>query len=389
MGIILKVLLSVLLISGNIFPENKTVHKPQKYKIKKVVIDAGHGGKDPGAIGKKGKEKDITLAIALKLGTYIKKYIKGVEVIYTRKTDVFIELFRRSEIANQAGADLFISIHVNASKKRKIKGTSTFIMGLNKSQENLDVAKRENSVILTEKNYKSKYEGYDPNSPESEIMLSLFQNAYLEQSISLASKVQMQLTKKASREGRGVRQAGLVVLWNCTMPSILVETGFITNRAEEKYLMSDYGQSLIASAIFRAFRSYKEEVESKSNFSVKRNKKIIINKTNDSTSKKNDANQTLKKHKKEKSNVIFKVQIASSVKKIDTNPRNFRGIKNVKRQQYKTSKGYRYTVGNTSSFKEIVKLQKKIRKKLKGAYIIAFKNGKKISVKEALAEIKK
>lgn len=375
MGVIIKIILTLLLISGVKTPEKKK--NINNYKIKKVVIDAGHGGKDPGAIGKKAKEKDITLAIALKLGTYIKKYIKGVKVIYTRKTDVFVELYKRSEIANNAGADLFISIHVNASKKKKIKGTSTFVMGLDKANDNLDVSKRENSVILIEKNYKSKYEGYDPGSPESEIMLSLFQNAYLEQSISLASKVQKQLTKRASREGRGVRQAGLVVLWNCTMPSILVETGFITNKFEEKYLMSDYGQSLIASAIFRAFRSYKEEVESKSNFSVKGKRAQKEKKTNTKVRK--------EEPKIQKCKIIYKVQIASSIKKIKTVPQNFKGIENVEREKYKTSNGYRYTVGSTNSFKEIIKQQNKLRKKFKGAFVIAFNGTEKISVKKAMS----
>ena len=157
-----------------------------KYKIKKIVIDAGHGGKDPGALGKKTKEKDIALSIALKLGEYIEKNIPGVEVIYTRKTDKFIELHRRSEIANENNADLFISIHVNANRYRSITGTSSYVMGLNRAKENLEVVKRENSVILNEKNYKKYYQGFDPNSPETDIILSLYQNAYLDQSISFA-----------------------------------------------------------------------------------------------------------------------------------------------------------------------------------------------------------
>jgi len=238
---------------------------PQKseaqYKINTIVIDAGHGGKDPGAVGKKAYEKKITLAIALKLGKYIETKLKGVKVIYTRKTDVFIELFKRAEVANKHNAQVFISIHVNSLNNSKPYGTSTYVMGVDKSKENLEVAQRENSVILKEKGYKKNYKGFDPNSPESHITLSLLQNAYLEQSLLLAQKVQNQFKTRAGRKDRGVRQAGLVVLWNATMPAILVETGFISNSVEEKYLLSDYGQSIIASAIFRAFRDYKNEIE--------------------------------------------------------------------------------------------------------------------------------
>ncbi len=328
------------------------------YKIRKVVIDAGHGGKDPGALGRIKHEKDIALAIALKLGAYIEKNIKGVQVIYTRKTDKFIELYRRSEIANENNADLFISIHVNANKKKSISGTSTWVMGLNKAQDNLEVTRRENSAILIEKDYKTKYSGYDPSSPETDIILSLYQNAFLEQSIALAEKVQSQFAKRASRKSRGVRQAGLIVLWNCTMPSILIETGFITNTTEEKYLNSDYGQSIIASAIYRAFRDYKIEIE-KSNFSYK-NKKVKTN----------------KKIKADK-NIIYKIQIAYSVRKLETKPQNFKGIKNVKRE--KRGSKYRYTVGYTNSHEEIINLQKKINKKIPDAFIIAYKNGKIIN----------
>ncbi|MDF1550168.1 MAG: N-acetylmuramoyl-L-alanine amidase, partial [Bacteroidales bacterium] len=235
-----------------------------QYKIKTVVIDAGHGGKDPGAVGKKAKEKDIALSIALKVGTYIEQYIKGVKVIYTRKTDEFIELYKRAEIANKNKADVFISIHVNSHTSSKPYGTATYVMGLHKSEENLEVAKFENSVILKEEGYKKNYKGYDPNSDESHIILSLLQNAHLEQSLVLASKIQDQFRTRVGRKDLGVRQAGLVVLWNATMPAILVETGFISNANEEKYLITDQGQSFLASAIYRAFKEYKNEIEKSS-----------------------------------------------------------------------------------------------------------------------------
>ncbi len=316
-----------------------------------IVIDAGHGGKDPGALGKKSKEKDIALAIAKKTGEYIKKYIPGVKVIYTRTDDKFIELHKRSDIANENDADLFISIHVNAGRKKDIKGTSVFVMGLNKADKQLDVVKRENSVILIEDNYKTKYEGFDPDSPESDIIFSLYQNAYLDQSIKLAEYLREEFKNKAKRIDRDVRQAGLVVLWNCSMPGILVETGFITNPEEEAFLNSEKGREIIASAIYRAVKKYKNEIEHK-------------------------------EKKQTKNDITFKIQVAYSSKKIDTAPENFKGVKNV--ECVEDGKYYRYFTGNNKSYEEIAKLLNEIRKKIPEAYIIAVNNGKLITVKEAL-----
>jgi N-acetylmuramoyl-L-alanine amidase len=269
-------------------------------KLKTVVIDAGHGGIDPGALGKISKEKDITLALALKVGKYIEENLPDIKVIYTRKTDEFIELYKRSDIANKNNADLFISIHVDAGTLPSITGTSTFVMGLNKAEKQLEVVKRENSVIMIEENYEKTYDGFDPNSPESEIIFSLYQNAYLEQSIKLAEYVQFQFKEKAKRVNRDVRQAGLVVLWNCSMPGILIETGFITNPEEEKYLNSEEGQSVIASAIYRAVKSYKYFIE---------NQREEITNTD----------------------VVFKLQIAYSTKNLPTTPENFNGIEQVEK----------------------------------------------------------
>ncbi len=326
-------------------------------KVKTVVIDAGHGGKDPGAIAAKKYEKDITLAIALKVGNYITKNVPGVKVIYTRDDDTFVKLFRRSEIANENNADLFISIHVNASKNKNIKGTSTFVMGMNKAEKNIEVAKNENNVILQEVDYKSNYEGFDPNSPETEIILHLVQSAYFDNSIILATKIQNQLRDKAMRTDRGVKQAGLIVLWNCTMPSVLVETGFITNSTERKYLTSDYGQSLIASAIYRSFKEYKYQIEKTKPEEKIENKKITPD-------------------KQDKAVVIYKVQIASSPKKLELKHYNFKGIRNV--SCYKEGAKYRYTVGNSKNLDEIKKLKIQVRKKYPDAFITAFKNNKKI-----------
>ncbi|MCF6241497.1 MAG: N-acetylmuramoyl-L-alanine amidase [Bacteroidales bacterium] len=348
-----------------------------QYKINTVVIDAGHGGKDPGAIGKKAYEKDITLKIALKLGNYIKKNLKGVKVIYTRKTDVFVELFKRAEIANKNNAQVFISIHVNSNEKSSYTGTSTYVMGVDKSDENLEVAQLENSVILKEKSYKKNYKGFDPNSPESYITLSLLQNAHLEQSLQLAKIVQDQFRTRAGRKDRGVRQAGLVVLWNATMPAILVETGFISNPTEEKYLMTDYGQSIIASAIFRAFREYKNQIEKNSKYVPVSSQKTNTNKQNTSINK---ASYT-----KTETGIIFRVQIRSSANRIPSGSSEFKGLKNVKEINYKGI--YKYYYGATDSFSEILKIQEVVRKKIPDAFVVSFKNGKRIPLDQALKEI--
>jgi len=229
-----------------------------------VVIDAGHGGKDNGTSGSFSKEKDVALQIAMELGETIKQYLKDVEVIYTRNTDEFIGLKERATVANKKGADLFISIHCNAveANKERSYGTETWVMGLHKSEANLEVAQRENSVILLEENNSEKYEGFDPNDPQSYILFSLYQNANLENSLNLADKIETQFTERVGRHSRGVKQAGFVVLYQTSMPSVLVEVGFLTNNKEEKYLNDKLGQTYIASGIFRAFRDYKNEIES-------------------------------------------------------------------------------------------------------------------------------
>jgi N-acetylmuramoyl-L-alanine amidase len=232
-----------------------------EFKIRTVIIDAGHGGKDPGTHGATLNEKDVVLKIALKLGEYIEKNHPEVKVIYTRKTDKFIELKERAAIANRNKAELFISIHANAIANNKTFGTETWVMGLHKSEANLAVAKRENSVILKEENYEEKYQGFD-NSTESIIMMSLIQNAYLESSVKFADKIEKQFKSKVGRNSRGVKQAGFIVLYETSTPSVLVEVGFLTNANEEKFLGTDDGQDLVASGIYRAFKEYKSEVES-------------------------------------------------------------------------------------------------------------------------------
>jgi N-acetylmuramoyl-L-alanine amidase len=234
-----------------------------------IVIDAGHGGNDHGAIGFFSSEKDITLAVALKVGEDIKENISNATVIYTRKSDKFIDLRERANIANKNKADLFISIHVNSTNSKNAIGTETFVMGLTKDKENLEVAMKENELIFLEKDYSTKYEGFDPKSPESFITFTLTQNIFKEQSIDLASKIQSQYKDRISRLDRGVKQAGFWVLFTTAMPSVLTEIGFISNPSEEKYLNSIQGQDNLSSAIFRACRDYIKEIDSKNGLSKK------------------------------------------------------------------------------------------------------------------------
>lgn len=325
------------------------------YKIRKVVIDAGHGGKDSGARGKSSYEKDIALAIALKLGSYIENNIKGVEVIYTRKTDIFVELYQRGDIANKAKADLFISIHANSfPQNSRVAGTETYVMGLHTDERNFEVAKKENSVITFEEDYTSHYEGFDPNSAESYIIFSLMQNTFLEQSADFASNVQEQFKIRAKRRDRGVRQAGFVVLWRTTMPSVLIETGYISNPTEEAFLKSKTGQEYLASAIYRAFKNYKSGIESKSHFT-----------------------QT-----KAEPGSFFKVQVASSKLRIPLDSPVFKNYKDVVEIE---SKGrYKYAVGNMISYDDILEFNKKVRADFTDSFIIAVKEGEIIPLSEAL-----
>ena len=231
-------------------------------KVATVVIDPGHGGRDPGTLGKKSKEKDVALKISLKFGAYIEKNMPDVRVIFTRKDDSYLALEERPEIANRAKADLFVCIHANSLPNAPAFGTETYVMGLHKDKGNLEVAMRENSVIMMDENYKERYEGFDPNSAESYIMFSLSQSAYQESSLRFAQKIEQQFKTKTGRHSRGVKQAGFWVLWKTSMPSVLIETGFLSQDKEEKFLLSETGQDSIARGIFRAFKEYKSEMES-------------------------------------------------------------------------------------------------------------------------------
>ena len=232
------------------------------FRVDTIVIDAGHGGHDPGTHGVKALEKNITLSIALKVGNYIKQNVPGVKVIYTRTDDRYIALDERANIANKNKADLFISIHANALSRPEVHGTETYVMGPHKADGNMEVAKRENAVILLDSNHEERYEGFDPNTPESYILFSLAQSAYQESSVKLADLIENQFKERVGRRSLGVKQAGFWVLWRTSMPSVLVEVGYLTNPNEEKYLSGDTGQDLIASGIYRAFKDYKNQIES-------------------------------------------------------------------------------------------------------------------------------
>ena len=250
---IISVLTSLLYLVISSF--TKPVENPNGFIINTVVIDAGHGGKDPGTA--KGKEKTYALDIALKLGKKITKAYPEVNVIYTRDKDVFIPLHERAAIANRNKADLFISIHCNSHPKPHIKGTETYVMGLHKTEDNLNLAKKENNVILMEDDYQKSYKGYNPQSPLAHIMLANYQNAFMSQSTKFASGVEKQFEKLPGMNSRGVKQAGFLVIWETTMPSVLIETGYLTNAEDAKTLGSESGREKIADAIFKAFEEHK------------------------------------------------------------------------------------------------------------------------------------
>jgi N-acetylmuramoyl-L-alanine amidase len=360
------------------------------YKLKTVIIDAGHGGKDPGSPGKLTYEKDVVLAIALKLGKLIETELPGVKVIYTRKTDEFIPLHQRADIANENKADLFISIHANGNPNSLVTGTETLVLGLHRAGENFEVAKRENSVILLEADYHTRYEGFDPNSPESYIIFSLMQNLYFEQSINMAALVEDQFRERAQRKDRGVKQQGLLVLAQTSMPGILIETGFITNPEEEKYLMSEEGQNVISSAIFRAFRDYKKIIESKSSFALaSRNNKqsdsvgsVVLKDSNSTDSFPVESAPIAADMLPAK--VEFKVQIAASSKRIPSNSHTFKGLNGV--TEYHVGDIYKYAVGSSSTFPEIISYSKQVKEKFPDAFIIAVRKTDIIPLDQALQE---
>lgn len=327
-----------------------------------VVLDAGHGGHDTGAIGKNGKEKDVVLSIALKVGEYLKKNTPENRVIYTRDDDFFVPLDQRAAIANKNNADLFVSIHANSNKNSKPFGTETFAMGLHKSQGNLEVAQKENSVIVMEQDYNTKYEGFDPSSAESYIIFSLMQNVYLDKSLKLASMVQDEFREKAKRADRGVKQAGFLVLWHTKMPSILIETGFISNEEEEKYLMSETGQDYLASAIYRAIRDYLASLDVEEQ---------EVKKVTDPGQTESTAENTL----------FYRLQVATTSAPVADPNEKFKGKPDI--FEYKDGNKYKYMIGRFATIDEASSYKKVINVEYPDAFIVPFNNGKKISMNEA------
>ena len=386
-----KRLIYLFLVLTFIYPTTKVfgLDKSDFFGVKTVCIDAGHGGHDGGCQGSNSQEKHVALAIALKLGKYIEENFPDVKVIYTRKTDVYLKLYERAAIANKAKADLFICIHANASDNKSALGTETFVMGLHKSEANLKVAKRENSAILLEDDYKTNYSDFDPNSPESYIVLTMTQNAFIDQSLSFAAKIQHQFTSRVGRKNRGVKQAGFLVLHQTSMPSVLIETGFLTNAEEEKFLTSAIGQDYMSSAIYRAFKAYKNELEQKQEKEtppIEKPKEETPK--NNNTATKDDAVKKKDKKKKDKTpepekGVVFKVQIATSSVKKELVPANFNGVENV--GLYEAGGLFRYTVGSEKSMNDANRLQLQLKAKgFTDAFIVAFSDGKRIPISEAI-----
>ncbi len=379
--------------------DNQLDHFPKlDYQLRTVVIDPGHGGHDHGCSGIHSKEKHIALNISKKLGNYIKNKYPKVKVIYTRERDVFVPLHTRAKIANKNKADLFISIHCNAigSQKHLVRGTETYIMGLHDADENLAVAKRENEAILLEKDYEQNYHGFDPESPEGHIILAMVQNAFLEQSIAFAEKVEHNFKYIAGRKSRGVKQAGFLVLRETAMPSVLIETGYLTNKKEEKFMRTSKGQDDLAFAIFQAFQSYKKEMELDNTtlppaLPTKSQSPIQSDKIKSTTqgkvqpmpqSKEKEKTSYQSSIKKSKSNQVqFKVQLASASSRLKTTSKKWSKIK-FPIEIKKENGNFKYLAGNFKSLKEAKQAQKKLRSiGFKDAFVVAYQGGNKIKLR--------
>ena len=366
-AVVLLLLAALFLCTSFTYEKKKT-----NSKIRTIVIDPGHGGKDSGTMGTKRfkiYEKHVALAVSLKLGEYIKNAFPEVDVVYTRDSDIFLELNERTELANNVGADLFISIHCDGFTNPSPSGASVFVMGMSKLKANMDIAIRENSAIYMEDNYQQKYEGFDPNSPESYIVFSLMQNTHLNQSLKIAEEVEKEFSTKANRKSRGVKQAPFYVISRTNMPSILIECGFLTNFKEEEYLHSEIGQEYIASAIFRGFRAYKENFEGAKPALIK---PVALDKNKIKTSI--PKNEIL-------NDIFFKVQVGTYLKPM-LNDVLFIEIDAVEQEHNGT---FKYYVGNETDKLLADKLKNQLKEKgFKGAFVVAFYKGKRISIKEAL-----
>ncbi len=399
--------------------------------VNTVVIDPGHGGNDPGAVGRQSLEKDVNLTVSLKVGELINQYFPDVKVIFTRKTDVFVGLNERAQVANRNDADLFISIHCNGAGNRSVQGSETFVMGNDKNQSNLAVAMKENASIYFEDDYQDIYDGFDPNKPETHIIFSLFQHQYITQSLKAASLIQDQFRDKSRRLDRGVKQGPFLVLHRTSMPAVLIELGFITNEDEEKFMISNEGQNNLASSIFRAFRDYKnsqdqlalsntaqmsqsaapahsnnqgyaqnQPTQPKENYSTRPQPLAHPQIQNPSPSEPQHEAQTQQgaqqlqirepslpmdsnpRTDRKMPNVVFKVQFYSSDKLLAKDSPLFKGLKNV--GNYRHAGLFRYTVGNDQNHKAAIQLQANVRNLgFKDAFVVAFINGERATVQEA------
>ena len=373
-----------------------------------LVIDPGHGGHDAGAIGTFSKEKNINLNVALAFGRLVENNCSNVKVIYTRKNDVFIPLHQRADIANRNKADLFISIHTNALPKgAKATGLETYTLGMHRASDNFDVAKRENSVILIEKDYKQHYEGFDPSSSESYIMFEFLQDKNMAQSVELAKMVQKRTCAAATRPNKGVKQAGFLVLRETSMPSCLIELGFISTPSEEQFLNSDEGIANMGRGIYQAFCDYlskydksftvpfkpelsRQELDERPQPAVEETREERKEETKEerkTAPAEKPANQEEKQKVNQDEAPVFKVQILTSNVKLKSGSRQLKGQEDA--DFYKDGNIYKYTVGASTNYNEIYRLRKQLLSKFPEAFIIAFKNGQRMDVQQAIREFKK
>ena len=364
----MKKLLFLLFICPILVGFGTDLYAQKGSKIRTVVIDAGHGGKDPGAVGKNSREKHIALSIALKTGAYIEKHLPDVKVIYTRKDDRFIPLHKRAEIANKNNADFFISIHCNANNNPRAYGSETYTMGLHKTNANLDVAILENAAILFEEDAEEQYGGFDANSVESYIQFNLYQDEYQDQSNLLASHIQDQFKNRVGRRDRGVHQAGFLVLWRTAMPGVLIELGFISNPTEEKFLLSEEGQAYMASAIYRAFKQYKIDYELENK--VEEQQEVV------------EQTPTPIAEDAVASGLNYRVQFFTSPNMILLSDVRFSGIKDMAFYQHNGL--YKYTAGRFASWKEATNYLPEVQRKgFNDAFVAAFDGENRITMEEA------
>jgi len=381
-----------------------------------LVIDAGHGGRDAGAIGACSKEKNINLKVALAFGRYVEQNCPDVRVVYTRKTDIFVPLNERANIANKAKADLFVSVHTNALPQGKIaRGFEVYTLGMHRASDNLEVAKRENSVILVENDYKQRYKGFDPNSSESYIMFEFMQDRYMAQSVDLAKMVQQEVCASARRPNKGVHQAGFLVLRATSMPSCLIELGFITTPDEERLLNSETGIDAHAYGIYKAFLKYRKKYDDKivvpyepAGDDTVNMPKIVPEKeegqkqerkTESTKNEETSQDKSVERPEEQKAQAsgtankdaadeapVFKVQILAGDRVYNVTDRMFKGEKDV--AYYRENGMVKYTIGESSDYNEIYRLRKTLLGKFPEAFIIAFKNGNKTDIREAIKEFK-